>query len=181
MKINENTIAEIGSDITALLSEHEDELKKAYLKFGDDLTVSLSIKFDSSKEQAVTKMKFVTDKCEDSCTTLLPDRQPSLFQKPFPWSISRCPINSAIVPGEEKCELCDLRQEIIAVPGDRMPFTVNPLDYPDPREDAVKFYQHRSCAVWADEDHHDFITTLTSWVTEEPKTKVYKMKKGKAA
>jgi hypothetical protein len=82
MKINETTIDQIGADITALMQEHQDTMRKAYLRFGDDLTVSLSIKFDTEKERAITKMKFVTDKCEDSCTTNLPDRQPELFQKP---------------------------------------------------------------------------------------------------
>ncbi len=173
MKINEATIEKIGGDITRLLGEHEGKIRRAYDNLGDDLTVALSIKFDSGKEQAKTAISYYVEKEKDSVTTFLPDRQGNLFDEPS----RRCPVKSERVK-DTACDACKLRCETIAVPGAQMPFIVE-------EEIEGVFCQHRSCAAWADEDHHDFMTILQRWPEpkgeEAPKPKVYRLRKRKAA
>jgi hypothetical protein len=182
MKITTQTIAQIAADIGRLLQEHEKSLREAYLKLGDDLTVSMSIKFDTGKEQAKTSIKYPIDKVDDSVTTLLPDRQPTLFDNPkpiIPWAKDRCPKDGT-EPEEEPCERCPLRSELIAVPGDRMPWIVSREDDGDPD----MFYQRRSCSIHADDDLHDSIAAYLATcarVTGPEPARVYKLKKGAKA
>lgn len=176
MKINEETIEKIGSDIALLLSEHESRIRKAYLNLGDDLTVALSIKFESGKEQAKTSISYYVEKEKDSVTTFLPDRQlPLPFDQTVP--VRKCPVSGKPLI-DTTCDSCKNRRETITVPGAQMPFIVE-------EEIEGVFCQHRSCSAWADDDHDDFMTLLQRWpepqAEEAPKPKVYRLRKRKAA
>jgi len=83
MKISMGVIKEIEKDVGRVLAKHKEEMHVAFVKGGDagtSLDIKITMKSEKGKLRVITGINFVKDRCRDSVTNFIDEKQLNMFE-----------------------------------------------------------------------------------------------------